>query len=75
MTILRVSNGSDIGVTPALEEVLEILRAADDDGFVEFDGDDGVIHLRASSVIAVMGDRKKGTAGFRIGAGSRNDEG
>ncbi|MGI8846654.1 MAG: hypothetical protein ACR2GX_00075 [Candidatus Dormibacteria bacterium] len=74
MTILRISNGSDIGVTPSLDEVLATLGAASADGFVEFAGEDGPVHLRASSVIAVLGDQKKGTAGFRVGINSRSSD-
>lgn len=64
MTIIRLTNGSDIAVKPSVEEVLAKITQ---DGFVELEGEDGPVHLRGDTVIALLGDTRKGSAGFRIG--------
>jgi hypothetical protein len=64
MTIIRLTNGADIAVKPSVDEVLAQLQRG---GFVELDGEEGSIHLRADTVIAVMSDTRRGSAGFRIG--------
>ena len=67
MTILRLTNGSDIPVKPAVDEVLGLLGK---DGFIELDGDDGPVHIRGDQVIAVLSDARRGSgAGFRVGLG------
>lgn len=70
MTILRLVNGADASVRLSVEETLAALNAAADPSqFVEMPGDDGPIHIRPSSVIALFGDNRKGlAAGFRIGS-------
>ncbi|MFN2582910.1 MAG: hypothetical protein ABR498_09245 [Candidatus Dormibacteria bacterium] len=68
MALVRLSNGSDIEVKLGLEEVKAALAKAGD--FLELPGDEGPVLVRPSAVIAIIGDAKRGTAGFRIGAGS-----
>lgn len=71
MTILRLANGSDVSVRLSVEETLAALGGAPGDGgFVELPGDDGPIHLRPGGVIAIFGDRNRGSAGFRVGVAS-----
>ena len=71
MTIIRLVNGSDAAVKLSVEETLEALRAKPGEaGFVELPGEDGPIHLRPSGVIAVFGDARRSSAGFRIGVGA-----
>lgn len=65
MATIRLSNGGDISVKPGMSEALDALGKAGD-GFVEFEGEDGPIHVRPSAVIAVIEDAKKKTAGFRV---------
>ena len=66
MAIVRLANGSDLGVKLSLEEVKAALGAGTE--FVELPGDDGPALVRPSAVIAIIEDSKRGTAGFRIGA-------
>ena len=67
MTILRLTNGSDIPVKPPVDEVLALIAKG---GFVELEGDEGPVHVRGDTVIAVLNDARKGSgAGFRIGVG------
>ncbi len=69
MTILRLVNGSDVSVKLSVEETLAALGGAPgEQAFVELPGDDGPIHLRPAGVIAIFGDRSRGSAGFRVGA-------
>jgi hypothetical protein len=67
MTIIRLVNGSDAAVKLSVEETLAALGGEPDAaGFVELPGDDGPIHLRPSGVVAVFGDSRRGSAGFRV---------
>ncbi|MGA8016442.1 MAG: hypothetical protein WCB85_11045 [Candidatus Dormiibacterota bacterium] len=68
MTIIRLVNGSDAAVKLSVEETLAALSAAPGEaGFVELPGEDGSIHLRPSGVVAVFGDSRRSSAGFRVG--------
>jgi len=66
MAIIRLANGSDLGVKLSLEEVKAALGTGED--FVELPGEDGPVLIRPGAVIAIIEDSKRGTAGFRIGA-------
>lgn len=69
MTILRLSNGSDMIAKLPLDEVLAALNAASKlDDFVQFEGEDGPFHVRPSGVIALVKYDRRGTAGFRLGS-------
>ena len=68
MATLRLSNGSDVGVKLSIEEVKAALGTGSE--YIELPGDDGPIYVRPEAVIAIIEDSKRGTAGFRIGAGS-----
>jgi hypothetical protein len=70
MATIRLVNGGDISVKLTMAEAIEELTKAEGDSFVEFPGEDGPIHIRPQSVIAVIEDAKKNTAGFRIGTTS-----
>lgn len=65
MAIIRMANGGDLGVKLSLEETRARLTGSD---FVELPGEDGPVLVRPASVIAIIEDAKRGTAGFRIGA-------
>ena len=65
MATLRLVNGGDFSVKLDRAEVIEALTKAGD-GFVELDTEDGPVHVRPSSVIAIIEDAKKKTAGFRV---------
>jgi hypothetical protein len=69
MAVLRMVNGGDVSVKLTVAEALHELKA-DLLDFIELPGEDGPIHLRPQSVIAVIEDAKKTTAGFRVGANS-----
>lgn len=66
MAVLRLANGSDVVVKLTVAETVAALEA-EGQGFVVLPGEDGEIHLRASSVLAVIEDARRGTAGFRLG--------
>ena len=66
MAVLRLTNGSDVTVDLEVEETLaaiNITKGASD--FVELPGQDGPIHIRPSSVIAVLESVDRKTTGFR----------
>ena len=65
MAIIRMANGGDFGVKLSVEETKARLTGED---FVELPGEDGPVLVRPASVIAIIEDAKRGTAGFRIGA-------
>ena len=66
MATIRLSNGGDISVKGGMSEAIEALLQAGPEGFVEFEGEDGPIHVRPAAVIAIIEDAKKKTAGFRV---------
>jgi hypothetical protein len=68
MTIIRLVNGSDAAVKLSVEETLSALAAPPGpSGFVELPGENGPMHLRPDRVIAVFGDSRRSSAGFRVG--------
>jgi hypothetical protein len=70
MAVLRLVNGSDFVVKLSVADTLaaiQITEATPD--FIELPGEDGPIHLRPAGVMAVIEDTRRGTAGFRYGAG------
>jgi len=70
MAILRLTNGGDLTVKLTVEDVLSALKvAAGGPEFVELPGEDGPVLIRPGSVIAVIEDERRGTAGFRIAGG------
>ncbi|MHB8719132.1 MAG: hypothetical protein ACYDAC_09625 [Candidatus Dormibacteria bacterium] len=71
MAVLRLANGSDITVKLSLGDTISALtRTAGSGDFVELPGEDGPVHVRATGVLAIIEDARRGTAGFRVGAGS-----
>ena len=71
MTVLRLVNGADVTVKLSVAEALETLNKAADDGFVELNTSDGEVHIRARGVVAVIGEAKRGHAGFHTGEPGR----
>jgi hypothetical protein len=67
MATLRLSNGHDLTVKLSVEESLKALKTSSDD-FVEVEGEEGFVQVRPSSVIAIIEDTRRGTAGFRMSA-------
>jgi hypothetical protein len=66
MAVLRLADGSDIVIKLTIAEALSAIEGgAGSADFVELPGEEGPIHLRASGVIAVIEDARRGTAGFR----------
>jgi hypothetical protein len=70
MATLRMVNGADVSVKLSVPEAIDAIKITDQMEFVELPGEDGPIHIRPKSVIAVIEDAKKNTAGFRFGATS-----
>jgi hypothetical protein len=70
MSVIRLANGADIVVKLSLEEVRDALGAGDPADFVELPGENGPILVRPASVLAIIGDAKRGTAGFRLAQGA-----
>jgi len=66
MATIRLVNGGDLSVKLGLEEVKDALGDGSD--FVELPGEDGPVLVRPLSVIAIIEDSKRGTAGFRVSA-------
>lgn len=70
MAVLRLANGSDIAVKLSVADTIAAISITEGTpDFVELPGEDGVVHLRPAGVIAVIEDARRGTAGFRFGAG------
>lgn len=70
MAVLRLANGSDIVVKLSVAEAIAAVQITEGGSeFVELPGDEGPIHIRPAGVLAVIEDARRGTAGFRIGAG------
>ncbi len=70
MAVLRLTNGGDVTVELDLDETLAAInigKGATD--FVELPGVEGPIHVRPSSVIAVLESVDHKTTGFRMAAG------
>lgn len=67
MAILRLTNGNDIPVKLDVADAIAALEVvAGTDGFVELPTDDGPIHVRPGSIIAVLEDSSQKKAGFRV---------
>ncbi len=67
MAILRLTNGNDVSVKLDVADTIAALEVvAGRDGFVELPTDDGPIHLRPSSIIAVLEDFSQKRTGFRV---------
>lgn len=73
MAVLRLANGSDVVVKLNVAETVAALQDESAGGFVVLPGEDGEIHLRASGVLAVIEDARRGTAGFRLGVARAAD--
>ena len=66
MAILRLVNGNDVVVTLSVQDAIAAVSVmAGSDGFVELPSKDGPIHVRPSSIIAVLEDGEEKKAGFR----------
>jgi hypothetical protein len=70
MAVIRLAHGSDLAVKLSVAETIAAIQITDGTpDFVELPGEEGPIHLRPAGVIAVIEDTRRGTAGFRFGAG------
>ena len=68
MAVLRLANGADVVVKLSVADTMAALAITQGTPeFVELPGEDGPIHLRPSSVLAVIEDTRRGTPGFRLG--------
>lgn len=65
MALLRLVNGSDILVKGSLQEASAQIRNASGDGFVEFAGEEGVVMVRPSTVVAMFDSSDRRATGFR----------
>lgn len=67
MAVIRLANGSDVTVKLTVEDVqAAVAVTSGGPGFVELPGEDGPVLVRPESVIAIIEDSKRGSAGFRI---------
>ena len=66
MATIRLANGGDLTIKLTIDEVKKQLGSSPD--FVELPGEDGPVLVRPASVIAIIEDSKRGTAGFRVSA-------
>ena len=68
MAIIRMTNGGDVTVKLSVEEAIAAVAVmSGSNGFVELPTEDGPIHVRPSSIIAVLEDGKEKRAGFAVG--------
>jgi hypothetical protein len=66
MAILRLVNGNDVTVKLSVPDAIAAVSVmAGTDGFVELPTGDGPIHVRPSSIIAVLEDGQEKKTGFR----------
>lgn len=66
MAILRLVNGADVEVKLSVEEAISALKVEQGVGdFIEMPTAGGPVHIRPSSVVAVVSEEKQGRAGFR----------
>ena len=71
MAHVRLANGGDLSVKLTVEEITAKLNASGGgSGFVEFPGEDGPFLVRPEAVLAVIGDQRRGAAGFRVAQGA-----
>jgi hypothetical protein len=68
MAILRLVNGGDVTVKLNVAELLAALAAGTE--FVELPGDEGPVHVRPGSVIAVLDHTQRQSSGFRVASAS-----
>ena len=70
MAILRLANGGDVTIKLTVQDTIAAVSVmAGTDGFVELPTDDGPIHVRPASIVAILEDGGKKQAGFRIAGG------
>jgi hypothetical protein len=68
MAILRLVNGGDVTVKLNVAELLAALAAGTE--FVQLPGDEGPVHVRPGSVIAVLDHTQRQSSGFRVASAS-----
>jgi hypothetical protein len=68
MAILRLVNGADVTVKLNVAELLAALAAGTE--FVQLPGDEGPVHVRPGSVIAVLDHTQRQSSGFRVASAS-----
>ena len=67
-TLLRLMNGTDVLIKLEVAETIAALAISKESlDFVELPGEDGPVHVRPSSVIAVLESTNHRTTGFRAG--------
>lgn len=66
MAVLRLADGSDVVVKLTMQEVRATLQKHGNGDFVELPGEEASVLVRASSVMAIIEDSKRGTTGFRL---------
>lgn len=66
MAILRLTNGNDVLVKLSVADAIAAVSVVSGtEGFVELPTADGPVHVRPSSIIAVLEDGQEKKAGFR----------
>jgi hypothetical protein len=67
MAILRLLNGNDVPIKLSVADTIATVQVmAGNDGFVELPTDDGPIHVRPATIVAVLEDANHKSAGFRL---------
>ncbi len=70
MAIIRLINGGDVLVKLDVPDAISAITiAAGSNDFVELPGEEGPIHVRPSSVIAVLESQERHSTGFRVAGG------
>lgn len=67
MAIIRLSSGSDIKIHLSVKEALELFSTlTQTSGFVEVEGEEGMVYVRQNDVIAIFPEPAKRGAGFQL---------
>jgi hypothetical protein len=70
MAILRLVNGNDVTVKLGVEDTIAAVSVvAGTDGFVTLPTEEGPIHVRPQSIVAVLEDASQRRTGFRLASG------
>jgi hypothetical protein len=70
MAILRLVNGNDVTVKLSVADTIAAVSVmAGTEGFVELPTEEGPIHVRPQTIVAVLEDAGQKRAGFRLAAG------
>ena len=70
MAILRLANGADVPVKLTVADAIAAVQViSGSDGFIEMPTDDGPIHVRPQSILAILEEVTERRAGFRVTEG------